>query len=65
MAGVKDELLKKVPCICPQCGKSHTRELRWTGKLPARVRCIICNSNQSHGKSYCEEVEGNPYGMPH
>ena len=29
-------------CVCPRCGMEHRMRLYWTGKLPARKYCWIC-----------------------
>lgn len=44
---------KPTPCRCVSCEKLYTREIFWTGTLPARVRCTECN--QLLGiKDFCE-----------
>jgi len=36
---------KSIPCICPKCGKEHTKSLFYNGHLPARIYCYICWRN--------------------
>ncbi len=44
---------KITPCRCVSCEKHYTREIFWTGTLPARIRCTECNQLMGI-KDYCE-----------
>ena len=46
---VQDDLMMRVECRCPRCGKQHFRYLYWAGGFPARKRCNLCEEFVKHG----------------
>lgn len=37
----------KVECICPNCGKKHTMNIRWIGRGMPRKFCQSCRDREA------------------